>query len=482
MSNTYIAESPVTTPVAQNSEVLTVTDVNGIEHEITFRYGIPAAVSGIGSLTSIYDRKLTGTEINLLQEASANQGTMLGSPPILQNVTTAPRTSVVRVLSASDGKSTVAKNIGIEEFNDFSYGNYNVPDYVMPGNTQTYPSYEIDSPDKEIKYTDYSDIYSREKGGTREKIIQSIGLFEASPQEYIRQSSNKYNRFKFAVPDSVLQRTFAHVFFVKPNCNMQVSENGLINQSKTPVTDANFSYMYQHSPALISELTQHSGNNESHFSFVLSNAAASFSLSDEFIETDAYGKSYLGYDTTFGRHDAPSKTSGEFTITFQDDRDMSIYRLIKLWVSYIAGTYRGSYAPTDYSIENNILDYAGAVYYILTAEDGETILFWSKYYGIFPTTVPSTQYSWSYGSLLSAPTLEIPFKYSYKEDFNADAIIEFNYNAGLSPDITSTIQYEKTYDEELGTVGRAWTGPPFIETEIKNGITSYKLRFKRSTN
>ena len=479
MANTYTAESPSITPVARSSEVVTVTDVNGTDYDITFRYGVPAAISGIGSLSDIYDRRLSPAEVNLLQEAAANQRLSSGDPPLPKNASLGARTGAVRVLSASDGKATVAANITTQEARDTSFGIYTVPEYNKNGNTQTYPSYEIDAPEKELVYSDYSDIYSRGKGGTREKIIQSIGLIEATSHEYLLRASKKYNRFKLPVLDTYLQRTFAHVFFVKPSCSIQLSENGLTSQSKTPVNDANFSYMYQHSPELISELTQQSSNNETHFSFVLSNAAQSFSLTDEFIETDSYGKSYLGYDVAFGRHDAPSKTSGEFTISFQDDRDMSIYRLIKLWVSYIAGTYRGLYAPTDYSIENNIMDYGGAVYYILTAEDGETILFWSKYYGVFPTTVPSTQYSWSYGSILHAPTLEIPFKYSFKEDFNVDAITEFNFNAGLAPGSVSNLRYEKTYNEELGTVGKTWTGSPFIETEVVNGITYFKLRFKQ---
>ena len=116
-------------------------------------------------------------------------------------------------------------------------------------------------------------------------------------------------------------------------------------------------------------------------------------MNDEYINTDTYGKTYTGYKVTYGKHDVESKTAGTIDINFNDDAGFHIYQLIRLWVKYISGVYRGEFSPRNDDVFNKVLDYTGAIYYIITAEDGETILFWSKYYGVFPSTIPASA-SW----------------------------------------------------------------------------------------
>ena len=124
------------------------------------------------------------------------------------------------------------------------------------------------------------------------------------------------------------------------------------------------------------------------------------------------------------------------------------------------------------------LDYPCSVYYIITAEDGETILFWSKYYGVFPTNVPSSSYSWTKGNTLASPEVSITYQYSFKEDFNPVSLVEFNLNSRI--DSLSNPKYEPVYNEHLGSSGYTWVGRPFIETVTDNDSGKdyyFKLRF-----
>ena len=344
-----------------------------------------------------------------------------------------------------------------------------------------------DRPWRNINTTIYTDLYEEGAGKSREKMIHSLGLYEGGAYDYLKLSATKYNRFKLPTPDSQLQRTFAHVFFVKPQCNIMLDDS--TGQSMTGQFENNPDYMYaaSNSPYIIKELSKSANNQDTQFSFILSNAAKSFSLSDEYINTDTYGTGYTGYKVSYGKHGVESRTASDFTVTFQDDRNLSIYRLLKLWVDYIEGVYTGTYYPTDTTIVNHMLDYVGAVYYILTAEDGETILFWSKYYGVYPSSIPSTQYSWSAGTLLSQISLDVKFNYSWKEDYNINAITEFNYNSSLGNFATSKqVKYLPVYNEEFGTAGQTWVGRPFIQTVYeggsgyKNGRIKFLLRFNDS--
>lgn len=349
-----------------------------------------------------------------------------------------------------------------------------------------------DSPDAswEDSHVKMSTIYTEGSGSVRENLMHSLGIWDATPLHYLNLSATKYNRFKLPTPDSVLQKCFAHVFFVKPHCNIKLSSNQksmdeASNDNAVFANNPNYMYAASSSPEIIKELSYDGGNQTSDFSFILSNAAISFSLNDEYINTDTYGTGYTGYKVAYGKHGVESRTAGDFTVTFRDDRNLSIYRLIKLWDDYIDGCYTGTYAPKASTIDDHVLDYAGAAYYILTAEDGETILFWSKYYGVFPSTIPSNQYSWSAGTLISQITLDVKFNYSWKEDYNIQAIAEFNYNSHLENVISAnTVEMIPTYNANLGTAGRTWVGPPFIETVYENGDSYgsgnmvFKLRFR----
>ena len=302
-----------------------------------------------------------------------------------------------------------------------------------------------------------------------------IPQYSVTHKKEFETTVNKYNRFKVATPNLALQKGFAHVFFVRPNCNV-ISLNNKNALSDSIAHNPLFQYTWQHSPKVVKELVSIDGPNHD-FMLSLSNAIASFSPSDEYINTDTYGRTYSGYKIAYGQHNVESKTAGEFSVSFNDDRDLHIYQLHRLWVEYISGVFRGTILPLDDNIINKILDYTSACYYIVTAEDGESIIFWSKYYGIFPTNIPSTQYAWGSGNTISNSQIEVTYKYSFKEDFNPYTILEFNYNSRAE---NGNLKYMPIYDKKLDHVGATWVGAPFIELESdpSHDIYQYKLRFR----
>ena len=347
--------------------------------------------------------------------------------------------------------------------------------------------------DEVSKNSNYYMSYSKKDGidiqSTLNSIRRNVGLSPIYNYDDGRQvrggdsqslfdfSTEYYNRFKTAIPDDAFQKGFAHVFFLKPNCNICTGNSyALHDQFKN---DAVFQYAYQNTPSLLRELCIRD-DYYTDFMFSLSNRAASFSLQDEFIGHETYGTTYSGWKIAFGRNTVESKTAGQFEVTFRDDKNFHVYHLHKLWVEYISGVYSGKYVPQTTHITNKILDYASAVYYIITAEDGETILFWSKYYGVFPTTIPSTQYGWAHGSLIGAQSLDvsITYQYSFKEDFHPSSLIEINEATDIA--LSPHIKFAPSYDVNLGHVADPWVKVPYVEVVRENGRVVYKLRFLRS--
>ena len=290
---------------------------------------------------------------------------------------------------------------------------------------------------------------------------------------------SKYNRFKLPNYDMEIKKGFAHVFFVRPMCNLLEKAGELKSNVRA---EGAFFDIFEQNPVLVNEISDDTVGHDNDFMMILSNYVKSFSLNDEELHSDTYGRTYTGYKISYGKTNIESKTAGNISVTFSDDKILSIYKIHRMWTDYINGVYRGRLDPNSYNIMNKVLDYVGAIYYILTADDGETVLFWSKYYGVYPTSIPSSQYSWNSGSFVNPETITIQYNYSWKEDFNPTAIVEFNANAKVTQSMYAA--YAPTFDKTLFHMGDPLVGVPYIE-RVTNAAgelpyyanSCYKLRF-----
>lgn len=283
--------------------------------------------------------------------------------------------------------------------------------------------------------------------------------------------SREFSRFKTAFPDEELTKTFAYVFFTRPDLNILNSRTELSTQAEQ---DPLYNYLYNNSPDLIRNLTRYGSTNHS-FNVFLSNKAKSFEISDEYIKTVEAGETYTGYKIFYGRNDIESKAAGEFSISYTDNYNLEVFRTHKLWVDYISKVFRGEFSPRSVHKQNKELDYAVAVYYFLLGPDQQTILFWSKYTGVFPTNTSSSTYSWDSQSLLKRPEPSIKYSYSIKRDFDPAHLAEFNT---LSASYSSAIPV-RVYEENHLGVGSTWVGAPFVvTTRNAKGQTAYMLKWR----
>ena len=327
-------------------------------------------------------------------------------------------------------------------------------------------------------YMDY-ELSNGTISSIRSKLNKTLNRDEETlgAQKTFSKYTKMYNRFKLPTVNDVFQKGFAHVFFTRPDCNVLTPGGHSLNESFK--YDPEFNYAWQNNADLVKQLTLDNGQSHQ-FMLALSNKVASFSLKDEQIQYNTYGKSFKGWQISYGRNNIESKSADSFQVSFNDDRTLHIHLLHKLWVEYISDVYLGKKAPKEDYIRNRMLDYASSCYYILTAEDGETIIFWSKYYGIFPVTVPTTKYGWDQGNIVKGDLVDVEYRYSFKEDMNPESLVEFNMNANVDSDQT----YVPTFDPNLGHVGTTWVGAPYIELVTNNTDPecphTFKLRFSSS--
>jgi hypothetical protein len=357
---------------------------------------------------------------------------------------------------------------------------FGVTDRVDPVAENALNSYGVNSL-KNKKYIDYT-LENENFSDIRTQLLDTLNLVEETgAQSTFSKYTKYYNRFKLPTLNDAFQKGYAHLFFTRPDCNVLNTQANALNSNFT--SDTEFTYAWLNNPDVVKELSLDS--NRSHdFMLSLSNKAASFSLSDEYIDTDTYGKTYKGWQVAYGRNNVESKTAKEFNVSFNDDRTLHLYTLNKLWVDYISEVYQGKKSPKESAIRDKILDYAASCYYIVTAEDGETIIFWSKYYGVFPTTIPSTHLAYAQGTTIEPPKMDVTYKFSFKEDMNPEALIEFNMNAKVEDYVKNhgSMKYVPVFDSNLGHVGTTWVGAPYIELVTKNTDKecpyTFKLRFR----
>ena len=301
-----------------------------------------------------------------------------------------------------------------------------------------------------------------------------------------------YNRFKTPDLNLAFNKMTTHIFFTRPDLNLltYAGHGGVstINDQARGHTDTEMLWLLN--PSLFKLLTNSGRCGDSdNFNLLLSQQVSSFDIKDETIATDDVGKSWNEHNIAYGSG-FTGKQAGEFTCSFVETQDLSVINLIRLWLIYIDNVSNGAWSPS-YNLygtginKNNsrgshvymkALDYACSAYVFKCGPDGEDVLYWTKYYGVFPTNTGVNSLSWEAGTPTGeSPKPSITFRYSFKKDMSPISLIEFNANSGLTGGIKNEgmteIVSENSFNPNLAMSDRPYVGAPYIEFSIgdKNG-------------
>ena len=302
----------------------------------------------------------------------------------------------------------------------------------------------------DISYTNSDDIYESYW------CARGKGYFS----DLQKKMYNSFNRNKTAFPDKELTKTFAYVFFTRPDLNILERQSGTTNFKLASQMDLDkkYSYLWNNNPWCLKSLVS-AGNPYHKFMVLLSNEAQSFEVGDVVLKTTEHGETYNGNKIIYGKSDQESNAAGEMSIRYIDSVNLDIFKLHVAWVDYINKVSRGIIEPKREYMTGKILDYAASCYYILCGPDGSTILYWQKLTGVFPINTGENTFSWDSGTLLAKPQIDIKYMYSFKSSMDPRTLIEFD---GLSS--TST-KRKKMLDAEGAYVrGTYETGDYGIQT------------------
>lgn len=160
----------------------------------------------------------------------------------------------------------------------------------------------------------------------------------------------------------------------------------------------------------------------------LTSRVESLQLPDYTIKQSSLVQPYTKFTIPYTTSAIESTTGGTFDITFRDDKDYSITKLFFAWTYYQDGVMRNIFKPKDKYLKYNALDYATSIYDFLVDATGENIVYWAKYTGAIPTSVPLSNLSFNRNSG-GENKVSIPFAYFVCEHMDFNVLMDFQYNS-----------------------------------------------------
>lgn len=283
-----------------------------------------------------------------------------------------------------------------------------------------------------------------------------------------------YNYKRVRVDQDVAVKGMPHIFFTTPMCNMtsfNVTADSFLaylSGTRSDLLDMlNYGTVHHMTNQYINvsnvdmnrvQMNQQITNGETIYQTsnpfipLLYNTATKFDTKDMVSRTMEIGETAYGFKQTLPSTNVESIVGDEFSIDFIDLQGLPVLHLLNAWFIYHNKIRRGQLTPSLNAIKEPYIDYLCSVYYFLTEMDNSALMYWAKYTGVAPISVPFSQFSSDY---MTHDIVKYPvnFVYSFKEDMNPDILTDFNK---VSNGRTEPINYaDVTYNnkpEDMRTV------------------------------
>ena len=286
---------------------------------------------------------------------------------------------------------------------------------------------------------------------------------------------NKFSRFGFFDPYNTNTVTREYVFFTKPDLHLFEKNSQTLNPELSGNTF--FIEAYKNHRATMNQL-QYSVRQKTDYSpfcNLLSNTITSkIDLKDIDVDELETAQNIAGTHLKYPLATTGSSNDVDFNVEFEDTKFLDVYMFFRIWYEYELLKSDGLVTPPDKSyIYNKILHDQMSCYKIIVGEDLETIVHYSKFWGVYPTSIPRS----SFGDL-SDGSIKIPvsFKAQWIEDMDPSILADFNYIVDNQKNKYSSDV--PIYNSYTGTVNGRWCVTPYVVSSSRNGRRVYKLRWR----
>lgn len=297
---------------------------------------------------------------------------------------------------------------------------------------------------------------------------------------------NKTYRFGLLNPDMALSGVREVLFFTKPDLSL-FSRGDTDFKAETPLSLTKdlqgrtfWQEMFEQRMDAMMALQGSADGWNDPFNHLLQNTVSSNlsipDLSSEGIEST---KNAYGVNITYRSSSEASNDSFDFSLEFKDTKWLDVYYFFRMYEEYETLKHHGAVKPWKPYICNKILHDQFAIYKFLLDDDNETVIYFAKYWGVYPKSLPRDTFSNT--AFDTGITYSIDFKGQFFDDSDPIIIDEFNR---LSASYFNKQKYRvDVYNDVLGRIdGRAATSAYIFKEESKRSSTGFvwKLKWKGS--
>lgn len=351
---------------------------------------------------------------------------------------------------------------------------------------------------------------------THKKMVQAhINPYDREVSElmwsnglYNRRDMGMYTAFS-RIPsidvDNALTNAREYVFFTKPDLHLiNLNTGGVASMLEASsffqdVVSRYTDVCYQlQSSASRSDLNKNR-NGESPFINILSNNIRSElsvpdSESDTDVETGAndYGTKIIYRGTSY-----TSDQEHNFSIEFEDTKYLETFMLFKIYDEYEKYKNLGllqlrSPGDSDYTNDddrwirytlNKIIHDQFSIYKFIVGEDGETIIYYCMYTGVFPTGAPRDSFSRIENSQ-TGQAITVNFRANFFRDSDPVIIGSFNHlvESAYSKSRLDRMSYLPIFNSNIHRFDGRWATTPIVRVNVGNGgkvgrMMQYKLNW-----
>ena len=299
---------------------------------------------------------------------------------------------------------------------------------------KTFSSAEAADPDSSI----YSSVYHSHNMFRRNE----IDLF------------NKTYRFGVFNPWEAATETKEFLFFTKPDLNIYArdQDNGQLLGGPVLIEElqpyAYWKDLIASKKRIINQL-QLSANPIDNFNHLLQNQVISNleipGLTAETIETPT---NMYGVGFSYRGSSEASDDSFDFSLEFKDTKWLDVYYFFKTYEEYETLKHHGTIAPYRKYIENKVIHDQFSIYKFLVDEDMESIIYYSKFTGVMPKSLPRDVFSSA--KFDNGISYSVDFRAAFFDDMKPEILNDFNY---ISAPYYTTLPYQiHVYNQVFGRV------------------------------
>lgn len=309
-----------------------------------------------------------------------------------------------------------------------------------------------------------------------DKLIKANGIHDSS----ISGLYDKFSRFGYLDPYNALNTTREFVFITKPDLHIF---KGRTNQVLNPELDNIPLWQdgFERYRDVLTQL-QYSVNDEYQpfvniFTNSLKSALDLPAISSTEIETN---ENIYGTHMTYRRSSLTTDEHHEFSLEFEDTKFLEVYAWFRFYDEYCKLKDLGMVTPVDdsYTI-NRILYDQMAAYKFIVGEDGESLIYWAKLWGVYPKNVPRDAFS-DLSSMTNGLRFSVNFHSIFVDDMDPTILAEFNQITLRNGKLPSSSEILPLYDSSIQRISGEWATSPFIVID-RNTNTNliYKLKWRR---